>query len=133
PGATAVQRHELAHHGEADAGARHGRAAVALEPPELVPDALAVGGGNARALVVHTDARPALVYGEAKGDGLTGRPVLHRVVEQVEEHLTQRVGVDRRYHTVGEVGAQPDAPRASERGEPFGGFAQERCEWGRGR
>ena len=123
-----MQRYELAHHGQADARACHGRAAVPLEPPEPVPDALALGRWNPGALVVHRDPGAAVGHGEAKGHGLARRPVLHRVVEQVEEHLTQGVGVDRRHHAVGELGAQGDAARGGERREPFGRFAHERRE-----
>src|SRR5436305_1527808 len=63
PGAAAMQRHQLPHHGETDACARHGGAAIALEAPEPIPHALPVGGRNARPLIVHRDPRPPV------GDG----------------------------------------------------------------
>src|SRR2546422_9009947 len=84
-------RYELAHHGQADARAGHGRAAVPLEPPEPVPDALALGRWNPGALVVHRDPGAAVGHGEAKGHGRARRPVRPRVVGRGGGRRTQGV------------------------------------------
>jgi len=46
-------------------------------------------------LILHADARLAVARIQADGDRLVGRPVLDGVIEQVDEHLPQRLGVDR--------------------------------------
>ena len=81
-----MQAHELADERQADAGA--GDRAVALARQALVtaPDALALARRDAGAGVVDGDAGGFL---DEHAHFLAGRPVLHGVVEQVEEHLTE--------------------------------------------
>src|SRR5206468_5518792 len=57
PGAPAVQRHQLSHHREPDAGSGDARAPVSLAPPEAVPYALAVGRGAAGPRLVDPESR----------------------------------------------------------------------------
>src|SRR5437879_6268136 len=104
-----MEHRELTDHGEPDAAPGDRRAAVALEPPEAIPPVLPVRAAPARPGVVHPRPRraapprpappappaPPVVERRADADLLTRGAILHRVVEQVEQHLPHRARIGR--------------------------------------
>ena len=93
--AAAVQRHELANDGKSNAAAAGRRFGVAIESDVRLPDALPIVVRNPGALILDPDARTVAGDLRADGDRLPRRPVLHGVVEEVEQNLTQRIAIER--------------------------------------
>src|SRR5882762_6642113 len=89
--ASAMAGGDLAHDGEAEAGAGAWRARHAIE-------ALALGQRDARAVVLHFEKRVSAVAAGAHGDARGARRILDRVVYQVGECFAQqeRVALHRR-------------------------------------
>src|SRR5215218_257701 len=88
-----MQRHELAHDGEPNAAPRERCTVAVAESHERFPDVLATLLGNSRTLVLDEDARPRSGQVDGYSHRLARRPMAHGVVEQVEQHASQRVGI----------------------------------------
>src|SRR5690348_18325423 len=88
-----MERRELPHHRESDPRSGHRRPTIPAQAPEAIPDPLAGFHWYTGTEVVDLDAEVPTPALEGDRDGLAIRTVLHRVVEQVEEHLMQRAGV----------------------------------------
>ena len=95
-GLSAVTRRELRDDREAYACAGGGALTVAFEADEVRPDALSRRFRDAWSFVIDFDSNPVLASAERDTDSLTLWPVLDRVIEQVDQDLSQRIRIDRR-------------------------------------
>ena len=121
---------QFAYHGKADTAATCRRFGASAQAHVRLPDPIPVGGGNSRALVLDPEAHAAAGRrrGAADGNGLSGRTVLRRVVEQVEQNLAQRVSIRRHNQALGGRDAHRHSSRARKRREHFDGVADFRVE-----
>ena len=91
--AAAVLLDDVAHDRQADAAA----ALSPARPPALegAPDLLALAAGTPGPSSRDARSRPRRRARERDAHRLPGRPVLHRVVEQIEQDVAQRLGAHR--------------------------------------
>jgi hypothetical protein len=112
---------EVTNEGETDTAPRNGRVRVPVESMEWLPDALSLCHGDARALVLDPNARPPIIAASVESDRyrLARRTVLHGIVEQVDQDLTDRAPIDIGNDII--IQAHPDlhVPRCRERRECF--------------
>src|SRR4030095_14112954 len=89
---------ELAADVEAEPGSADAAVEVGVEAIELLEDAVAVADRDAQALVLDDEAGDALAGLDPDADGPACGRVLHRVVDEVRQHLAHlvRVGGDAR-------------------------------------
>jgi hypothetical protein len=88
---------QVAHDGKPDSAAGSVRPPVSLQPYELLPDRLALGHRNPRPLILDLETRRARKTRQANEYLLTRRAVANGVIEKVQQHLPQRIRVDRRH------------------------------------
>ena len=98
----AVQRHELVHDREPEAGAGLAAAAVA-ERAEALEEAVALVGRDADAAVGHLEARVVAVADEGAADRAAHRGEPQRVREQVGDHAADALGVEVRRQLLGRL------------------------------
>jgi hypothetical protein len=115
---TSVILDDLAYDREPDAAAT--RAAAVRRGPSLErpPDRLAFGRINAPAFVDHDQANDVAGL-HRETNGLSWRTILHRVVQQVEKHLAECAGAERRHGMARarDIHHDPGATRSRQRPE----------------
>ena len=122
-----MQLDELPHDCEPDPGAARYRRSGS-DAAERLPDPHGIACIDAGTLIRHFDDRAVTRAGQGELDGLADGSVLHGVVEQVEEDLFERAGVDVCFDRVVEAGRDLRLARGCERSKPFDDFADHRRE-----
>src|SRR5213593_2781681 len=74
-----------------------------IETEETIEDAVAIAGGDARALVGDVHDGPIAVHTNMDVDGRTGRTVLDRVVEEIRDRLAKDETIEGRDRAIGGV------------------------------
>jgi hypothetical protein len=114
-GSAVVQRTEAAQRGR-----------LALEPDEGLPDPIPVGGGDPGPLVLHLHPDQAPGGPDPEEHPAVRRPVPEGVVQQIDHHLVQAVGVHRGADRFVELGAEPHRRGAGQGREPLHDLADQR-------